>query len=219
MKDDRRTASTGTSAKREDRIRQEIKLLVRRISDDVWAAAVDHAVEGVIRRVPRYGSHGVDYELIKACVTADVGRKMLQEIIAREFVSRLSDLIADGAGLRLDLRFLGSEVSDGGAMRFLRMIVPSDDLLAIYQWNVARIDARFPIVPKGLEELNEWDRGLYLDSIVRSVPPGELHGVSNYSRIFGAMSSDGFITSALLIAVRHFHLFEQDRGTDQCTLH
>lgn len=170
-------------------------------------------------RFPQYVKHGVDRDLMNAVVREDIDKKVLSAILGREFVARLANAIGEGAGLHLDLRFKSVVPSEAGAMRFLRMTGTAEDVRTIYRWNVSRIDPCQHLTPPAVEDLNEWDRGSCLDSIVRRLPQGETYGNTIYGKVFRDMGGDGFIEKAMLIAMRHFDMFPAARDTDERSLH
>lgn len=187
--------------------RREIALLVRGISDESWRAALRQGAEDVMIRFRQYGGDGADCEAIKEIIWQDIDQAVLLAVVAREFVVRLVAAIEQGAGLKLDLRFKSVEPSLGGGVRFLRIRATSEDVQAINRWNVDRMDPRWKIFPKSECDLNEWDMGAYLDSIVRSIGPRQSAFVTLYGDLLRDMNGDGFIGKAVLVALQHLDMF------------
>ena len=198
--------------------RRDIALLVRGISDESWHASFRQGADNLMICFRNYGGNGAGREAIKARLWQDIDQAVLLAVVAREFVVRLGTAIQEGAGLSFDLRFKSVELSQGGAMRFVRMTATSEDVKAINRWNVIRMDPRWRISPKPEHDLNEWDSGAYLDSIVRSIGPQQSAFVTLYGNLFRDMGRDGFIERALLVASRHLDMFAQDDGTTSRSL-
>ena len=128
---------------------------------------------------------------------------LLTQIIGRELVSRLSRGLAERVGLSLDLKFCGIEVLPVRPMRVLRMTASRGDIASIYSWLVGLIPSDRLGKPPAAETFGPWDWGGNLDSIVRRSFASEGKGVSEYSRIFLEMSTDGFVAKAMFMALRH----------------
>lgn len=199
------------SAARHDR---ELTLLTNEIHDETWVAAFDHCTDRLMLGFSNYDAHGLDHRLIRAVLVAYMDSQVLLDTVGREFTHRLRREIERGAGIELDLRYSGMDLSRAGAMHFLSLTMGRGDATAIYDWNMRQAARPSSIKPSG-----PWQWGLWLDRIVRSIDRTAGSGSGIYAGLFRDMCFDGFIVKAMVLALRHPAVFGQEWGFQDCTMH
>lgn len=185
--------------------RVEVALPLRGITDDIWHSTIRYRAEDLMQSFPLDGSVGLNAEIIKEALLADMDPTLLSDTIAREFVSRLRRGITTHAGLDLDLRYRTIETVKLRPIRVVRMTAAAEDVGSIYAWNVARMNPSDG--PKASVAFNHWDWGRCLDSIVRHSFPSSVYA---YSNILGEISNDGFVVKAMLMALRSLDRYHRE---------